>query len=45
MFRFEKTTFGYRAYCKTAGNCFVYFGHFRTQKEAKSMFSAAIQCE
>jgi hypothetical protein len=34
MFRFEKTNFGWKAY-KKQGNCFVYFGHFKTQKEAK----------
>ncbi len=34
-FRFEKTSYGWRAY-KKQGDVFVYFGHFYTKKEAKA---------
>lgn len=32
--RFERTQYGWKAY-KRHGNAYIYFGHFRTQREAK----------
>ena len=42
--RFEKTEFGYRAYAQR-GNAFIYFGHFRTQKEAKRINQEFIEAQ
>ena len=37
--RFEKTDFGYRVYRITSNKCYVYFGHYLTQKEAKRCYA------
>ncbi len=33
-FRFQRTQFGWQAFCKQ-GNAYIYFGHFYTQRKAK----------
>ena len=33
--RFERTDYGWKAYRKL-GRAYVYFGHFRTQREARA---------
>ena len=37
--RFEKTSFGYRAYRQSSFGAYVYFGHFYTKAEAKRVFA------
>jgi len=37
--RFERTSFGWKAYYRR-GNAFVYFGHFRTQREAREALAS-----
>ena len=39
-FRFERTDYGYRAFARR-GDCFVYFGHFYTQRAAREAWAEA----
>ena len=37
--RFEKTDYGWNIYVERNNGIFVYFGHFRTKKDAKRIYS------
>jgi hypothetical protein len=39
--RFEKTQYGWRAYARK-GNAFIYFGHFRTQRDAQRALAQGV---
>lgn len=39
--RFKKTAFGWKAYARH-GNAFIYFGHFRTQRDAREALAQGV---
>jgi len=38
--RFERTQYGWRAFARK-DNAYIYFGHFRTQREAREALARA----